>query len=87
MMVPEDTSGISLSAEDAARSRGDPVGWSTPRPERVPRPTVAPATLALGATLVAFGVVTSPILSAVGAALGFGAAVQWIREVHREHIR
>jgi len=56
--------------------------WTVPRPERIPPATVAPAAVALGLTLLALGVLTSPILSVVGAMLACGAAVRWIKEMH-----
>ena len=68
-------------------SSGPSSGWSTPQPERVPAPTVAPAALALGATLAAFGALTSPIISIVGGAVAGGAVVAWIRGNHDEHTR
>jgi hypothetical protein len=56
--------------------------WAEPRPERIPPATFAPAALALGVTLLAFGAVTSPILSVVGGLLTCVASLRWIKEIH-----
>ncbi len=61
-----------------------PDGWNRPRPEHLPAPTLAPATLALGATLLLWGIVTSIIIVIVGAALTAGGLAVWIREIRHE---
>jgi hypothetical protein len=55
-----------------------PSGWHKPKPERLPKPSYAPASMALGLTLVLWGVVTSWIVSAIGLALTGVAAALWI---------
>lgn len=67
-------------ASGAAARRA--AGWTLPQPEHVPRSTAAPAAVALGATLVGFGVLTSAIVSAAGAVVVVAAAVRWVREMH-----
>jgi len=60
------------------------VGGAKPLPERLPPPTVWPATLALGATLLAFGVVTSWIMSAVGLGLFLLGAGGWFEDLRHD---
>jgi hypothetical protein len=62
--------------------RGSSRQWAVPKPERIPRPTPAPAATALGITLIAFGALTSTIISAAGAVLFAVAAARWIKEMH-----
>jgi hypothetical protein len=73
--------GIAHEVQDSADGRRQSA-WSAPQPERIPPATVAPAAVALGLTLLAFGALTSPILSVVGALLASGAAASWIKEMH-----
>lgn len=49
-----------------------------------PAPTVWPATIAAGLTLLAWGTVTSPIFSSVGALLFLAGIAGWIRELRRD---
>ncbi len=57
-------------------------GWSVPKPETIPRATAAPAAVALGVTLIAFGGLTSSVVSVFGALLTAGALVRWLTEMH-----
>jgi hypothetical protein len=57
-------------------------GWSVPKPETITRATAAPAAVALGVTLIAFGGLTSSVVSVVGALLTAGALVHWLTEMH-----
>ncbi|HEY3821414.1 MAG TPA: hypothetical protein VGL81_29810 [Polyangiaceae bacterium] len=59
-------------------------GWNKPRPERIPRSTAWPAALALGVTLLAWGLITSPVVLAVGGALFAVALGGWIAEIRHE---
>lgn len=59
-------------------------GWNKPKPDIIPRPTYWPLVLAFGIVLILFGIVTSWIVSGVGAiffAFGLGG---WIGELRRE---
>ena len=81
------TTGPSTEGHDAAgkpdsKDQGPTQVWSIPQPERIPRPTAAPAAAALGITLIAFGGLTSGIVSVAGALLAGAAAAHWIREMH-----
>jgi hypothetical protein len=63
---------------------GVPLGWNAPYPAHLPRPTAWPALFALGVTVFAWGIVTSPVLLLVGAALLFYSLGQWIGELRHE---
>lgn len=59
----------------------DDTGWNSPQPESLPRPTAWPLVLALGASLIAWGIVTSWIISVIGLVLfGIGAG-GWVAEM------
>jgi len=53
-------------------------------PEKLPPPTVWPATLSLGVTLISFGVVTSWIMSATGFLLLFFGAAGWVEDLRND---
>jgi hypothetical protein len=63
------------------REQGD---WSAPKPEWLAQPTWWPAALALGVTLLAWGVVTSFIIVILGAAVFAVSLAGWICEIRRE---
>jgi hypothetical protein len=50
----------------------------------MPAPTLWPVTIAAGLTLLAWGAVTSPIFSAVGALLLLLGIAGWVRELRRD---
>lgn len=59
----------------------DREGWSRPAPEKIPKPTYWPGVVALGLVFTFLGLLTSPLVSAVGVgllALGLG---NWIGEM------
>jgi len=58
--------------------------WTTPQPEKVPRPTYWPAVLALGSVLILLGIVTTWIISATGMVLFIIALIGWIGEMRHE---
>jgi hypothetical protein len=63
-----------------------PPGWSCPKPEHLPSATAWPALFALGVTLFAWGIVSSPPLLLFGGALLVFALGHWIGEmVHDAH--
>jgi hypothetical protein len=49
--------------------------------EHLPAPSVWPATVGAGVALLAFGVATSLILSALGGALVCWGIVRWVQEL------
>ncbi len=59
-------------------------GWSTPKPERIPRPTTWPAGLALGVALVGWGLLTSLVLLGIGTAVFIVALGGWIGDIRHE---
>ena len=58
-----------------------PAGWVECPPAHVPAPTAAPALFSLGATLLAWGIVSSGVVSLIGGALLASALLQWIGEI------
>ncbi len=61
-----------------------PPGWQAVPAHRLPEPTLWPAGLSLGATLIVWGFVTSAIVSGIGVAL-FGISIAgWIRDIRHE---
>jgi len=62
-------------------------GGAKPLPERLPRPTFWPAALALGATLLAFGIVTQWMMSVVGLGLFLISAGGWIQELRNDELQ
>jgi len=58
-----------------------------PLPETLPRPTVWPATVALGSTLLAFGVVTHWIMSLTGLGLFLLGAGGWIKDLRNDQLQ
>ncbi len=60
------------------------AGWNIPKPEIIPPPTYWPFVLSLGATLLGLGVLTSNIISAMGAVLFIVAIIKWVGELSSE---
>ena len=61
-----------------------PEDQERPTPPPLPEPTMWPATIAGGVTLLAWGAVTSPIFSAVGALTFVAGVAGWVRELRRD---
>ncbi len=59
-------------------------GWSRPKPEMLAEPTWWPAALALGATLLAWGLVTSFIVVILGAVVFVTSLAGWIGDIRHE---
>jgi hypothetical protein len=81
-MTDESTGAAHAAVGDDERADLLRSGWTVPQPETIPDPTAAPAAVALGVTLAAFGGLTSWILSAVGAVVAVAALVRWFKEMH-----
>lgn len=64
--------------------KANSAGWNIPKPEMIPPPTYWPFVLSLGATLLGLGVLTSNIISAVGAVLFIIAIIKWVGELSSE---
>jgi hypothetical protein len=58
-------------------------GWSAALPEEIPRPTHWPPALALAVALFGWGLIASPIILVIGAALFVVALGGWIGELRR----
>jgi hypothetical protein len=67
------------------RSPDPKEGWSRPLPEELPRPTYWPVVMAMGITFLAWGLVTSVLVSGVGLVLFAMALAGWIGEIRHEH--
>lgn len=55
-------------------------------PDRLPPPTVWPATLSFGVTLLAFGVLTSWIMSVAGLILFLFGASGWVEDLRNDQL-
>ena len=71
----------------AERPGGPPLpepgpDWTVPQPERLPRPTWAPALMALGIALSFWGVVNTHLVTGVGLLVFAFATGWWIGEMH-----
>jgi len=62
----------------------DKSGWAKPMPETLPRPTAWPITLALGVTLLAFGIVTHWIISVAGLGVFLVACGGWFGDLRND---
>ena len=62
----------------------DQTGWNAPKPDTVPRPMWWPASTALGITLGAWGLLTSPIILIIGVGLLGVSLGAWIGEMRHE---
>ncbi|MEO6876389.1 MAG: hypothetical protein ABI222_16350 [Opitutaceae bacterium] len=58
--------------------------WEPLPPEQLPRPTYFPAGLAMGATFVFWGLITSWVVFLVGLGLFAAALAGWITEIIHE---
>jgi hypothetical protein len=59
-------------------------GWNVPKPEKLPEPSIWPAALALGITFLVWGMVTTLLITGVGAAVFAVAIAGWIRDIRHE---
>ena len=57
------------------------LDWAEPERRNEPKPTYAPFLLALGITMVFWGLTTSPVMSAGGFAILAWALWMWIRDI------
>ena len=61
--------------------------WTVLPPEKLPAPSIWPATLALAITFLVWGLVTSLIITGVGLALFAVALAGWIRDIRHERAK
>jgi hypothetical protein len=73
----------SPSSEQGAEAEARP-GWHEPAPHALPEPTHWPFVLAAGTVLLLWGVVTSVVISGVGALIIIVALVGWIGDLRHE---
>lgn len=66
------------------REKIDRSDWSVPKPDTIPRSTWWPASIALAITFFFWGLVTSPVVLAVGGGLFVVSLAGWIREMRHE---
>ncbi len=57
--------------------------WHAPLPGALPKPTVWPAVLALGACFLAWGILTSWLVSVAGFVLFAAGCAGWIAELRK----
>ena len=62
-------------------------GWTVLPPDKLPEPTIWPATLALAITFLVWGLVTSLIITGVGLAMFALALAGWIRDIRHERAK
>ena len=60
-------------------------GWNKPKPDVIPRSTAWPAAMAVVGMLLAWGLITSPVVLGVGVALFAVSLAGWIGEIRHEH--
>jgi hypothetical protein len=58
-----------------------PSGWTVYPPERLPAPTASPVLFAFGLTLLAWGIVSSFVVSLIGVAVVAVSLWHWIGEI------
>ena len=76
---------VPVSPEGARPGTSPPPGWSLPKPEHLAGPTYWPAVMALGITMMLWGVVTAVLISLAGLALFVLALAGWIGELLHEN--
>ena len=61
-----------------------PPGWGVPQPPIISEPTIWPVAVAMGITLLVWGLVTSLIITAVGFVLLATAIGGWISAIRHD---
>jgi hypothetical protein len=61
-----------------------PPDWDIARPEKPPGSSLAPAALSLASTFLVWGLISSPIISGVGAILFVASLAAWIKSIRHE---
>jgi hypothetical protein len=83
-MAENDANALPETGGENARENRGGNGTSKPKPETLPEPTYWPAVLAVGVTLLAWGVVTSTLLSLLGLGISIVAVIKWIGDIRHE---
>lgn len=60
-------------------------GWTKPQNMHIPDSTYMPVVMALGMVCIFWGILTTPLLSLVGAVLFVISITGWIGELRHEH--
>jgi hypothetical protein len=71
-------------SRDQARNASASAAWITPRPQIIPRPTYSPAVMALAIVCLLWGLLTSYLISLLGAVLLAVSLAGWIGELRHE---
>ena len=72
------------NSEDADKE-SEQAQWHAPLAETLPKPSVYPVVLALGICFLAWGILTSWIVSAAGFLLSVVGCAGWIAELRRDN--
>lgn len=74
-------------AHEHASETHEPLreGWSRPKPEVLAGPTCWPAGVALGSTLLAWGLITSVIVLVIGLITFAVSLTGWIQDIRHEN--
>jgi hypothetical protein len=83
-MPEKDNSSLRATQIEPTESAVSRSGWTAPRPEILPAPTYWPVVLALGTTMILWGLVSSWMLSGVGLLLFVLALSGWIGDIRYE---
>jgi hypothetical protein len=82
----EMTNNNAMSNSGASGKTGVPgEEWIVPQGVHIPEPTYMPVFMAIGMVCLLWGIVTTPLISLVGAALFVISIVGWIGELRHEH--
>jgi hypothetical protein len=73
-----------MSKQSLEPTPSAPADWGIARPEKPSRSTLYPAALALGATLMVWGLISSLIVTGFGLVLFAAAMGGWIKEIRHE---
>jgi len=73
-----------MSNEFPKANSAAPEDWGIARPEKPPRSTLWPAAVAFGVTLMAWGIISSLLVTVFGLAVFAVAMTGWIKEIRHE---
>ena len=83
-MTEIDNSSLPVTQTEPTGSIDNRSSWTVPQPEILPAPTYWPVVLALGTTMILWGLVSSWLLSGVGLLLFALALSGWIGDIRHE---
>lgn len=85
LVAGDESSDLAAADEWSAPAPEPRPGWEAVEREPLPRPTYWPAALAFGIVLLAWGIVTSWIITGVGVIVLAVALAGWIGELRHGH--